>query len=48
MKQQRKDKILLLQNEIVEPLVENRLNKTYEVVVEGVADDGILLWSFIW
>lgn len=45
VKQQRKDEILLLQNEIVEPLVENRLNKTYEVVVEGVADDGIFYYG---
>ncbi|HZK27514.1 MAG TPA: 30S ribosomal protein S12 methylthiotransferase RimO [Thermoclostridium sp.] len=45
IKEQRKEEILLIQKEAVVPLIESRLSKTYEVVVEGVADDGIFYYG---
>lgn len=41
VKQKRREEILLLQKDIIIPLIEKRVGKTYEVMVEGVADDGI-------
>lgn len=45
IKEQRKEEILLIQKEAVVPLIESRLSKTYEMVVEGVADDGIFYYG---
>lgn len=45
VKQKRRDEILLIQNEAVVPLLEKRVGKVYEVLVEGVADDGIFYFG---
>ena len=45
VKQKRRDEILLLQQDIAIPLIENRVGKTYEVLVEGVAEDGIFYFG---
>lgn len=44
-KQKRRNILLDLQQEIALAKVEKRIGKTYEVVVEGVADDGIFYYG---
>lgn len=41
VKQERYDIIMQLQKEITEAKNKNRIGKTYDVIIEGIADDGI-------
>lgn len=45
VKQQRREEILSIQKDIVMPLIEKRVGQVYEVLVEGVADDGIFYFG---
>ena len=45
VKKQRREEILAVQNEAVIPLIGKRLGRVYEVLVEGVAEDGIFYYG---
>ena len=45
VKLQRRDRILAVQQDIAETRMKNRIGKVYEVLAEGVADDGIFYYG---
>jgi len=45
VKQQRREEILSIQSDAVMPLIEKRVGQVLEVLVEGVADDGIFYYG---
>ncbi|AGC68145.1 ribosomal protein S12 methylthiotransferase RimO [Thermoclostridium stercorarium subsp. stercorarium DSM 8532] len=45
VKRKRREEIILLQQELVKPLIEKRVGRVYEVLAEGVADDGIFYFG---
>ncbi len=45
LKQERRDTILQIQQEIAQSCMEKRINRVCEVLVEGVADDGIFYYG---
>ncbi|HEY8420307.1 MAG TPA: 30S ribosomal protein S12 methylthiotransferase RimO [Thermoclostridium sp.] len=45
VKHRRREEILSVQNDVVLPLIKKRVGKVFEVIVEGVADDGIFYYG---
>jgi ribosomal protein S12 methylthiotransferase len=45
IKSQRRDRILVVQQKASEAMMKKRIGKAYEVLVEGVADDGVFYYG---